>query len=369
MAKSTITASCARELDARGMAPDGGWRGHSDTETLLEAIAAWGLETALERAVGMFAFGLWDRAERKLYLVRDRFGEKPLYYGWVGGDFLFGSELKALTAHPRFDNEISREALTAFASRTYVPAPLSIYRRIFKLPPGCILKSTQGRRRRRSTNRPAEGAADGPAPPAPLLVLWRSPRARACATRSPTSRRQSPSSNRRLRRSIAGQSMADVPVGAFLSGGIDSSTVVALYQKYSSVPGAQLHDRVRRRAFQRSRICAPRVAAISARFITSNMSRAREAAEVIPLLPADVRRAVRRLLGHPDLSSSAASPAQQVKVVLSGDGGDELFAGYRRHWQALAMWNKLQRIPAGARRAGAAAAGLFRFGSGPASTR
>ena len=127
-------------LDATNLTPEGGWRGHSDTETLVQAIAAWGLETALDRAVGMFAFGLWDRADRKLYLVRDRFGEKPLYYGWVGGDFIFGSELKALTAHPRFDNEVSREALTTYASRTYVPAPLSIYRGIFKVPPGCILE-------------------------------------------------------------------------------------------------------------------------------------------------------------------------------------------------------------------------------------
>ena len=117
------------ELEARGYTPEGGWRGHSDTETLIEAIAALGLEPALERCVGMFAFALWDRQERRLCLVRDRFGEKPLYYGWVGGDFLFASELKAIRVHPKFRGEINRRALGLYASRTYVPAPLSIFER------------------------------------------------------------------------------------------------------------------------------------------------------------------------------------------------------------------------------------------------
>ena len=112
----------------------------------LEAISAWGLERALERSVGMFAFALWDREQRTLRLVRDRFGEKPLYYGWIGHDFLFASELKAIRRHPRFNGEIDRRALRVFASADYVPAPLSIYRGIFKLEPGCIL--TIGARRR-----------------------------------------------------------------------------------------------------------------------------------------------------------------------------------------------------------------------------
>src|SRR5690349_18406555 len=127
------------ELDESGRAPDGGWRGHSDTETVLQAISAWGLERTVERLVGMFAFALWDRRDRLLSLVRDRFGEKPLYYGWAGRDFLFGSELKALKVHPRFEGEIDRAALHAFAARTYVPAPLSIYKGVYKLQPGCIL--------------------------------------------------------------------------------------------------------------------------------------------------------------------------------------------------------------------------------------
>jgi len=120
-------AALRAELDQRGGT---NWRGHSDTETLVEAIAAWGLEAALGKCVGMFALALWDRATRTLSLARDRFGEKPLYYGWVGGDLVFASELKAIRAHPRFDNAIDRRSLGLFASRTHVPAPRSIYEHV-----------------------------------------------------------------------------------------------------------------------------------------------------------------------------------------------------------------------------------------------
>src|SRR5687768_13645980 len=119
------------ELETAGAAPPGGWRGHSDTETFLECVSTWGLDATLPKIVGMFAFALWDRKERELHLVRDRFGEKPLYYGWAGKDFVFGSELKAIRAHPRFDGEIDRRSLRLFAARTYIPAPLSIYKRLF----------------------------------------------------------------------------------------------------------------------------------------------------------------------------------------------------------------------------------------------
>src|SRR5947207_6933024 len=140
-------AELRAELESEGAVPEGGWRGHSDTEVVLEAIASGGLEATLEKSAGMFALGLWDRKERVLSLARDRFGEKPLYYGWAGRDFVFGSELKALHAHPGFDNPIDRRALQLFASRTAIPAPLSIYRRIYKLQPGCILAiTTEGAR-------------------------------------------------------------------------------------------------------------------------------------------------------------------------------------------------------------------------------
>lgn len=119
--------------------PEGSWRGHSDTETLLAAFEAWGVETTLSKAVGMFAIALWDREARTLFLARDRFGEKPLYYGWVKGAFVFRSELKALRAYPGFDNAVCRDALTQYLQYMYVPAPRSIYQGIYKLEQGCLL--------------------------------------------------------------------------------------------------------------------------------------------------------------------------------------------------------------------------------------
>ena len=347
------------QLDYANLAPDGGWRGHSDTETLVQAIAVWGLQTALDRAVGMFAFGLWDRGNRKLYLVRDRFGEKPLYYGWAGGDFLFASELKAFTAHPAFDREISREALTTFASRTYVPAPLSIYRRAFKVPPGCILEVDPNAASAPLSAPPSEGVADGPLR---LRRYWSYGEVLANGFGNQITEEHDAIDEleQALARSIAGQSMADVPVGAFLSGGIDSSTVVALYQKYSSVPVRSFtigfeDDHYNEAEYARA------VAGHLGTVHHEKYISAKEAADVIPTLPA--------MFDEP-FGDASAMPThlvskfarEQVTVVLSGDGGDELFAGYRRHWQSLALWDKLRRVPVGARRAGAAAVGQIPFG-------
>src|SRR5438309_822477 len=127
-------SSIRAELEQAGAVPESGWRGHSDIEVFLQGIVAWGLAETLRRSAGMFAFALWDRRERTISLVRDRFGEKPLYYGWAGRDFLFGSELKSLRSHPRFEGAIDRRALSLLTARTYIPAPLSIYQGIFKLP-------------------------------------------------------------------------------------------------------------------------------------------------------------------------------------------------------------------------------------------
>ena len=212
-------------LDDEGRTPEGGWRGHSDTETLVEAIAAWGLDSVLDRLVGMFAFALWDRRERALHLVRDRFGEKPLYYGWAGRDFVFASELKAIRVHPDFDPQIDRRALHAFAAHTNVPAPLSIYRRIFKLEPGCVLTlanldpfdappAGQIRHYYDYASVVRAGLAD------PIIDEVEARAALEAA----------------LNAAIDGQAVADVPVGAFLSGGIDSSTVTAFYQQRSNMP-------------------------------------------------------------------------------------------------------------------------------------
>lgn len=347
------------ELEQAQLAPAGGWRGHSDTETLLQAIAAWGLDRALPRVTGMFAFGLWDRQQRKLYLVRDRFGEKPLYYGWVGGDFLFGSELKALNAHPGFDNEINRQALAALVSRGYVPAPLSIYRRVFKLPPAAILEVDAAAPGSPLEECPTEALTSGAVR---LRRYWSYAELVARGLRDPITDEQEAIAalEQALAVSIQGQSFADVPVGAFLSGGIDSSTVVALYQKYSSVPVRSFTIGFGKPDFDEAnyaRAVAQHLGTVhDERYVTSA-----EAAAVIPQLPT--------MFDEP-FGDSSAIPTyivskfarESVKVVLSGDGGDELFAGYRRYYQMLSVWNNIRRFPVGARRAGAAVVGRIPFG-------
>jgi asparagine synthase (glutamine-hydrolysing) len=346
------------ELERAGLAPDRGWRGTSDTETLLQAIAAWGLEGALARATGMFAFGLWDRKERRLRLVRDRFGEKPLYYGWVGGDFAFASELKALLRHPKFGNEISRDALRAFAARIYVPAPLSIYRNLFKLPPGCILEVGADVAAAPLDEAPSEAA---PGEHARLSRYWSYGEVLERGMADPITDEVEAleALEQALGEAIREQSIADVPVGAFLSGGIDSSTIVALYQKHSSLPVRSFTIGFEESHFNE----ADDARAVAQRLGTVHDEKrisAREAAAVIPLLPTMFDEPFGDSSQIPTFLVSSFA-RQQVTVALSGDGGDELFAGYRRYWEALSIWGKLRRIPLRARRAGAAAAERIPF--------
>ena len=198
------------------------WRGHSDTETLLAAFESWGLEKALQATVGMFALALWDRVERRLVLARDRIGEKPLYYGWSNGTFLFASELKALEVYPDWRGEIDRGALALFMRYAYVPLPYSIYTGIRKLLPGTY----------------ATFSSDCPAGYLPEPTSYWS--ATDVAGQTPragwTDSMAADELNRLLSRAVQGQMVADVPLGALLSGGIDSSTVVALMQAHSSRP-------------------------------------------------------------------------------------------------------------------------------------
>jgi asparagine synthase (glutamine-hydrolysing) len=206
---------------AQGTLP---WRGHSDTETLLACAEHWGPERALTQALGMFALALWDRQTRTLLLARDRAGEKPLFYGWQGGAFLFGSELKALRAHPAFHAEIDRDALAMYMQRGYIGAPDSIYRNIRKLPPGSYVQLR------------ASGAPGGW--PEPTVYWSLRELAESSATRPfiGTDVEAVEALEQELRRAVALQSVADVPLGAFLSGGIDSSSVVALMQAQASRP-------------------------------------------------------------------------------------------------------------------------------------
>lgn len=327
------------QLDASGRAPH--WRGHSDSETLLAGIDAWGLETTLQRCVGMFAIALWDREQGVLSLARDRLGEKPLYFGWQAGGsesvFMFGSELKALKAHPAFEGRINRQALTLFMRHNYVPTPYSIYEGIQKLQPGCLLEVSLSRREPRLVR--YWSAAD-------TVRNGQADRARVWTPQAAVDELDS-----LLTTAVAGQMMADVPLGAFLSGGIDSSTIVALMQKQSSRPVKTFtigfHEKGYNEAEHAKAVARHLGTEHTELYVTPE-----EAMAVIPRLPA--------MFDEPFSDSSqipthlvSALARQQVTVSLSGDAGDELFSGYTRYSVASGLWQKLSRIPRPLRRAAA----------------
>jgi asparagine synthase (glutamine-hydrolysing) len=323
------------ELERTGRAP--AWRGHADTETLLASVAAWGLEATLGRCVGMFAFALWDRVERRLYLVRDRMGEKPLYYGRVAGRFLFASELKALRSCPGFAADIDRGALALYLRHNCIPAPHTIYRGLRKLPPGTWLTLS-------ADNLEAEPVAYWPV--------------REIAERGQADPFQGAEAEaadeleRLLRRAVAGQMMADVPLGAFLSGGIDSSTVVALMQAQSNRPVRTFSIGFAETAYDE----APQARAVAAHLCTEHTElyvSPTEAMAVIPRLP--------RLYDEPFADSSqiptflvSQLARAHVAVSLSGDGGDELFGGYNRYFWAMNIWKRIGWAPLSLRAAMAA---------------
>jgi asparagine synthase (glutamine-hydrolysing) len=319
-----------RELEVDGYVP--GWGGHSDTETLLAAIDRWGVAGALGRSIGMFAFALWDKAERRLILARDRLGEKPLYYGWQrsGGKaaFLFGSELKALRRHPAFEGEIDRQALTAFLRLNYVPAPLSIYRGIAKLAPGSILTLAAG--------------ADEPA----IDAYWSGAEAaeRGAADPLRLGPEEAADALEALLGSAVGQQMiADVPLGAFLSGGVDSSTIVALMQAQSARPVRTFSIGFSEEAYNE----AHQAKAVAEHLGTDHSE--------LYVSPADAMAVIPRLGSIYDepFADSSQIPTflvselarRDVTVSLSGDAGDELFGGYNRHRMAAGPWRRLSRIP------------------------
>ena len=319
------------------------WRGHSDTESFLAAVDRWGTEAALRRTVGMFALALWDRQEQVLALARDRLGEKPLYYGVQGDVLLFGSELKSLRAHPAFQAEVDRDQLAIYLQRGYVPAPSSIYGGIRKVPPGCLVQF--GR------NPPASRL------PAPQ-PFWSLAEIAASGLRNPFTGSDAEAVDRLgavLSRAVASQSVADVPLGAFLSGGIDSSVVVALMQAQSSRPVRTFSIGFQEDAFNE----APHARAVAAHLGTEHTEMIvtpRDAMEVIPRLP--------RLYDEP-FGDSSAIPTflvaelarRHVTVSLSGDGGDELFGGYTRYWRGHRLRRVARRVPGFLRAAVAASFG------------
>jgi len=324
------------------------WRGHSDTETLLAAVELWGLESALKRAEGMFAFALWDAREKCLHLVRDRFGEKPLYYGWADGAFVFASELKALRAHPRFRGSVSMDALSSYLRLAYVPAPGSIYEDAYKLEPGCVLTL-----RGKATTTPPAAPLSAPAThDTCTLARWWSLGtvvAAASAVRLQDDQEAVALLEQRLASAVRNQAMADVPLGAFLSGGVDSSLVVALMQRESTRRVKTFTIGFGEADYDESRE-SQRVAAHLGTEHHALQVTPQEAMDVIPGLP--------HMYDEPFGDSSqipthlvCRAARSQVTVALSGDGGDELFGGYNRYLWAPRVWRKVAWLPFAARQA------------------
>ena len=324
------------------------WRGHADTETLLTAFDTWGIEPTLRKAVGMFAFALWDRHERKLTLARDRAGEKPLYYGWQNGVFLFGSELKALRAQPAFAAAIDVDVLERYLRTGYIAAPHSIYTDIFKLLPGTYLQV------------PARHPAGTVAKP---TAYWSLHEIAARGIANPyagTDADAIAAVEKLLSDAVALQSIADVPLGAFLSGGIDSSTIVALMQAQSTRPVKTFTIGFREARYEEAQH-AKAVAHHLGTDHTELYVTAPEVMAVIPKLPA--------LYDEP-FGDSSAIPTyllcelarRHVTVSLSGDGGDELFGGYRRYQRTANLWHAMRRVPYFARNALARGAKAFSRG-------
>jgi asparagine synthase (glutamine-hydrolysing) len=316
------------EQEGRGIQ----WRGSSDTEVLLEAAAAWGLGRALELSVGMFALALFDRETRRLSLARDRLGEKPLYYGHAGGSFLFGSELKALARHPGWIGELDRDAVAMFMETGNVPAPYSIYLGIKKLLPGTILTVdlTTGAETSETYWDVHAIASAGLAHPFQGTAEEAVERTEAL-----------------LKASIAGQMIADVPLGAFLSGGIDSSTVVALMQSQSARPVRTFSIGFHVEGYDEAQHAKAVAKQLGTEHTELYVSEA-DAIEVIPRLPDIYCEPFADPSQIPTFLLSKLA-REHVTVSLSGDGGDELFGGYSRHTFARSYWPTLRRFPRAAR--------------------
>ena len=323
------------------------WRGHSDTETLLAGFVRWGVAETLKRTVGMFAIAVWDRTERRLFLARDRFGEKPLYYGWSRGAFVFGSELKALRCYPGFDNPIDRDVVALYLQHCYVPAPYAIYRDIYKLEPGCLLSLSLS-----DTNSPPAQALFAPVRHGGLVIerYWSLSDVVQHGLSNPfTDEREAVDElELTLSNAVRQQSIADVPLGAFLSGGVDSSTIVALMQQQSSRPIRTFTIGFDDPAFNEAHH-AKAVARHLGTDHTELYVTPQQAQDVIPLLP--------HLYCEPFADSSqiptylvSKIARQHVTVALSGDAGDELFCGYNRYLKGGRFVSQLAKIPAPIRR-------------------
>jgi len=314
------------ELDT--VDPGATWRGHSDTETFLAAFEHWGVEETLTKSVGMFAFALWDRRDEVLTLARDRIGEKPLYFGWQDGTFFFGSELKALKASAAFRGEVDRDALCLFLRHGYIPAPYSIYKGIGKLSPGSYLTVSE----------------DKPEPD--VRAYWSVADGAVNAAANPFAGDATDAVDQLeslIEQSVRQQMIADVPLGAFLSGGIDSSTIVGLAQSQSSRPvktfSIGFHEEGYDEAAHAKLVAEHLGTEHTELYVTPD-----EAMAVIPDLPGMYCEPFADSSQIPTFLVSKLA-RQHVTVSLSGDGGDELFGGYTRYPRSVEAWRRLSRIP------------------------
>lgn len=322
-----------QELLAAGVSA---FRGHSDTEVMLAAFERWGPARCLDRFVGMFAFALWDRSTRTFLLARDRIGEKPLYYGRSGRSLIFGSELKALRAYPGFGGEINREGLALYMRFGYVPAPYSIYQGIYKIPSGTSVTIKD------------DGSISDPVP------YWSAHDFGQTETSPPLPGSDTDAVDQleaRLREAVGQQMVADVPLGAFLSGGIDSSTIVALMQAQSTRPVKTFTIGFDEAGFDEARHAKAVARHLGTEhtelYVTTDTAR-----EVIPSLP--------EIYDEPFADASAIPTClvsrlarEHVTVSLSGDGGDELFGGYTWYSRTANVWGKVRRVPRVLRRTSA----------------
>lgn len=314
------------------------WRGHSDTEIMLAAFIEWGVVEATKRFNGMFAFAVWDKQERVLHLGRDRLGEKPLYYGWVGGTLVFASELKAVQKFPGFNAAVDREALTSLLRFNYIPDPLCIYEGFKKLPPAALL----------TLRSPAD-------PPEPV-PYWKLAEVVERGLDDPFQGSEAEAIEAfqaMLKKAVGMRMVADVPLGAFLSGGVDSSLIVAMMQKQSARPVRTFtigfHEKEHNEA-----VFAKEVAKHLGTDHTEMYVSGEDALKVIPQLPA--------LYDEP-FSDYSQIPTylvckmarQHVTVALSGDAGDELFGGYERYFVGRNLWDKFAWMPRPMKKLAAAA--------------
>ncbi|MGZ4819997.1 MAG: asparagine synthase (glutamine-hydrolyzing) [Terriglobales bacterium] len=324
-----------RDLEKKGATS---WRGHSDTETLLRGFEIWGVPGTIERAIGMFAIAIWDRETTTLTLIRDRLGEKPLYYGWQGGGqnavFLFGSELNALRAHPAFGAAINRDAIYLLIRQGFIEAPHSIYQGISKVPAACMVTVSMRR-------------------PEPQVARYWNAAQVAMQGAVPQFEGSEDAAvdqlEALLKSAVRQQMVADVPLGAFLSGGVDSSAIVALMQSQSSAPVKTFTIGSSQKEYNE----AVHAKAVAQHLGTEHTELYLEPQQVLDLVPQ-----LSSIYDEPFADSSqiptflvSKLARQHVTVALSGDAGDELFCGYRRYRMTQELWGRIALLPSPVRTA------------------